>query len=88
MISSGNHPLVKYRDCIHVNPNSRSALFGSLKVMKEKSFKKFIVGHLNINSVSKNLEILENVISDSLNITLFSKLVIHFLQHNKRYCVR
>ena len=52
-----------------------------LKVMKENSPNKIIVGHLNINSLRNKFEALQFIINRNLDIFLLSetKLVINFL---------
>ena len=55
-----------------------------LKVMKENSPNKIIVGHLNINSLKYKFEALQFIINRNLDIILLSEQswMIHFLQHN------
>ena len=88
---SPSYSIKRNEDYIHVDAILKSPSFSApeefngaeigLKVMKENSPNKIIVGHLNINSLRNKFEALQFIINRNLDIFLLSetKLVINFL---------
>ena len=91
---SPSYSVKRNKDYIHADAILKSPSFSApeefndakigLKVMKENSPNKIIVGHLNINSLRNKFEALQFIINRNLDIILFleTKMNDYFLQHN------
>ena len=95
---SPSYSTKRNEDYIHVDDILKSLSFSApeefndakigLRVMKENSPNKIIVGHLNINSLRNKFEALQFIINRNVDIILLSETLffyswmIHFLQHN------
>ena len=80
---SPSYNIKRNKDYIHVDAILKSPSFSApeqfngtktgLKVMKENSPNKIIVGHLNINSLRNKLEALQFIINRNLDIIILSE---------------